>query len=168
MKKTLLLFILMVLAVLYSFSQNISIKLAFTAENNGTYVRLDSIKVMNRTQGGDNVLYWPDTTMSVEITPGDLLLCIGYSIGYPAGVQEINEGKKQFQLFQNNPNPLKDQSIIPMYIPEKGKVKVLVTDLTGRVIITTESNLDKGNHSFRFSPCNGNLFFLTVWRCLGE
>jgi hypothetical protein len=38
----------------------------------------------------------------------------------------------------------------------------MVTDLTGRVIIALERNLDKGYHSFRFSPGNGNLFFLTL------
>lgn len=57
------------------------------------------------------MLYWPDTTLTYEITPGDLLLYIGYLPG-SVGVKEIYQDKKQFQLFQNFPNPVKDQSLI--------------------------------------------------------
>jgi hypothetical protein len=38
---------------------------------------------MNRSQGGDTMIYWPDTTLMIQITPGDLLLYIGYSTGFP-------------------------------------------------------------------------------------
>jgi hypothetical protein len=61
------------------FSQRPTLELTFTAENNGVYVQLDSIKVMNRTQGGETIIYWPDTTLSLEISPGDLLLYVGYA-----------------------------------------------------------------------------------------
>ena len=145
-----------------AFGQRQTIDLTFTSIDNAAYVKLDSIKVMNRTQGNDTTLYWPDTTLTVTLTPGDLLLYIGYSTGYPVGLQEINMEKDQFQLYQNYPNPVKDQSIISMYIPEKGLVNVMVTDAQGKVIISSDWQLDKGNHSFSFIPGDGSLFFLTA------
>jgi len=156
----------LVLAVMTSvYGQKPTIELTFTAINNAVYVQLDSIKVMNRTQGGDNVLYWPDTTLTMEITPGDTLLYIGYITGYPVGVQEIIQEYNQFRLFQNYPNPVKDQSIISMFIPEKGIMNVMVTDVQGKLIISSDWQLDKGNHSFRLTPGSSNLFFLTaLWK----
>jgi uncharacterized protein (TIGR02145 family) len=145
------------------FGQKPTIELTFTAIDSTTYVQLDSIKVMNRTQGGDNVLYWPDTTLTLGITPGDLLLCIGYSTGYyPVGLQEIHPKTEEFTLFQNYPNPVQDQSIISMFIPEKGIVNVMVTDVQGKLIFSSDWQLDKGNHLFSFMPGDGSLFFLTA------
>jgi uncharacterized protein (TIGR02145 family) len=161
--KTKIILSVLVLTVMASvYGQNPTIELTFTAINHAAYVQLDSIKVMNRTQGGDNVLYWPDTTLTIGITPGDLLLCIGYSTGYPVGLQEIYPKTPEFTLFQNYPNPVKDQSIISMFIPEKGIVNVMVTDVQGKLIISSDWQLDKGNHSFRFTPGDGSLFLLTA------
>lgn len=149
--------------------QRASIDLTFTAIKNGVYVQLDSIKVMNRTQGGETVIHWPDTTLTLDITPGDLLLYIGYSTGYPIGVREIIQENKQFHLFQNYPNPIKGQSEISMYIPEKGTVNIIVTDIQGRLLNTVNKQLDKGDHLFRFIPGNGNLFFLTArWNSITQ
>lgn len=150
------------LLILSAFGQKITVDLTFTAVDSAAYVRLDSIKVMNRTQGDSAKLYWHDTTLSLQINPGDLLLYIGYSTSFPVGFQEINQDDKQFHLFQNYPNPVKDQSKISIYIPEKGTVNLMVTEIQGRVVLTAEFPLDKGNHSFRFTPGDGNLFFLTA------
>lgn len=147
------------------FGQKFTIDLSFTAINNSTHTPLDSIKVMNRTQYPytvDTVIYWPDTTLTLQITPGDLLLFIGYSTGYPIGVHEINQENKQFQLFQNYPNPAYEQSTITMCLPVKGTVNITITDVQGRVVIVSDYKLDKGYHSLRFTPVNGNLFFLTA------
>jgi uncharacterized protein (TIGR02145 family) len=147
------------------FSQKLSVHLTFSAINNGTRVILDSTKIMNRTQGCDTVIYYPDTTITYEITPGDMLLYIGYSNGFPVGVQEINREKEQFLLFQNYPNPVNDQSIISIYIPEEGKVNIIITDFQGRILQSSLWNFNKGKHAFRFTPAGGNLFFLTaLWK----
>jgi uncharacterized protein (TIGR02145 family) len=161
--KTKIIISVVALAVMASsFCQKPTIELTFTAIDNASYVQLDSIKVMNRTHVGDSVIYWPDTTLTMETNPGDLLLCIGYSSGYPVGLEEIYPKTPEFTLFQNFPNPVKDQSIISMFIPEKGLVNVMVTDVQGKLIISSGWQLDKGNHSFRFTPGDANLFFLTA------
>jgi hypothetical protein len=115
-----------------AFSQNTTIGLTFTAENNGTYIQMDSVKVMNRTQGGYMMLHWPDTTLTLDVTPGDLYLYVGYITALPVGTGEINQDKEQFRLFQNYPNPGKDQ------------------------------HLDKGSHSFRFTPGGDNIYLFTA------
>ena len=144
------------------FAQKVAIDFTFTAIDSAAYVQLDSIKVMNRTQDSDTTLYWPDTTLTYETIPGDTLLYIGYSTEFPVGIQDIHQNTKNFQVFQNYPNPVKDQCIISMYIPDNGTVNVMVADMLGRVIITSDWSLDQGNHSFRFIPGGRNLYFLTA------
>lgn len=142
--------------------QKLSINLTFTAIKNLAYYRLDSIRVMNRTHGSDTTIYWPDTTLNYEFNPGDLLLYIGYSTGYPAGIHEIEQKKEKFQLFQNYPNPVADKSTISLYIPQKGTVTFMITDLSGKKVVNVEMLLGKGHQSFNFTPGSGNLYILTA------
>ena len=149
--------------------QKISVNLSFNAVNNMAATRLDSVKVLNQTQDTDTVIIYPDTTLTIEITPGDTLLYIGYSNGFAVGVQEADREKVQFQVFQNYPNPVKDQSVISVFIPEKGTVRVMVTDISGRPVINSDWQLDKGSHSFRFIPGDGRLFILTAgWNGINQ
>jgi uncharacterized protein (TIGR02145 family) len=131
------------------FGQRPDIEFTFTAVNNTAHVQVDSIKVMNRTQGGDTVLYWSDTVLSI----------------YNFGIPEIFNGENSFRVFQNYPNPVADQTIISLYLPEKDKVSLIVTDMLGRVILKSYRVFDKGTNSFRFIPGGGNLYFFTAfWR----
>ncbi|MCD4723662.1 MAG: hypothetical protein K8R63_02380 [Bacteroidales bacterium] len=113
-----------------------TIDLTFTAIDNESYVQLDSIKVMNRTQGGDTVLYWPDTILSL----------------YIVGIDEPWGKESAFHVFQNYPNPVVDNTTVGMYVPEKDMVSILITDVAGRVIYRSEYPLDKGFHSFKYVP----------------
>ncbi len=146
MKARVILVTLFIITGLMSFSQRSAMELTFTAINNTTHSQLDSIKIMNRTQGGDTVLYWPDTVLTI----------------YFVGIPEINKPEGEFRLFQNYPNPVTDQTTIALYIPEKDKVDLTVSDMLGRVILQSERVLDKGIHSFRFSPGSENLYFFTA------
>jgi uncharacterized protein (TIGR02145 family) len=131
------------------YSQISTLELTFTAENNGLYLQLDSIKVMNRTQGGDTVLYWPDTVLSI----------------YYVGISEFNKTEDLFRVIRNYPNPVADQTTISLFVPEKDNVSVIVTDILGRVLLQSERVLEKGVHSFRFTPGGGNLYLFTAqWR----
>jgi uncharacterized protein (TIGR02145 family) len=145
------------------FSQRPTMELNFTAENNGVYVQLDSIKIMNRTQGGESMIYWPDTTLSLEINPGDLLQYVGYTTFSTEGVSEVNDDISSLIIYQNYPNPMGEQSDISLYINHSGKVHLMITDLLGRVVLQTDQQLDGGHHSFRFHSGDGNFYFLTVY-----
>jgi uncharacterized protein (TIGR02145 family) len=142
--------------------QKVSLELTFTAINDVAYVQLDSIKLLNRSQGGEFTAHWPDTTISVEITAGDTLLYIGYSALYPVGIINDNQQKEAFQLFRNYPNPIVAQSVFSIYLPEDGPVKFLVTDPLGRVFTNTSWTLGKGLHSFRITPFYSQYFFITA------
>ncbi len=163
MKTKILLSCMALILMLSAFGQKSTLDLTFTSKNGAAYVPLETIMVINRTQGSDTVIFWPDTTLSLEITPGDLLLFIGYANGYPVGIRQANREENHFHLYQGYPNPVKDQAAISMYIPEKETVKIRVTDVQGRVLNSSAWQLDKGKHFFTFTPGAGNLFFLTAW-----
>jgi len=166
MKTKILLSFFPLIMMLNASGQKLNLDLTFTAANNAAYIQPDSFRILNRTQGNETVIYWPDTTLSLEITPGDLLLYIGYTHSHPIGVNEIQTEKEQFQLFQSYPNPVKDQSVVSMYVPEKGTVTILVYDVQGHVLNSSEWQLNKGHHFFKFIPGEGNLFLVTArWNC---
>jgi len=133
-----------------SFGQKSTLELTFTAVNNTSYFQLDSIKIMNHTQGGDTTLYWPDTVLVLD---------------YHVRVPELNPNQERVQLFQNYPNPVINQTTISMSVPEKDEVDIIITDMMGRVVLKSDRLFDQGIHSFRFAPGGENLYFFTVqWR----
>jgi len=136
--------------------------LAFTAIDSSRYVRLDSIRVMNRTMGGDTLIQWPDTTLTMEIISGDHLLYIGYASRYPYGFEELLPEQGQFAILGNYPNPVTDQGNFSVFIPEKGNLELRVTDAWGRNLYNSAMVLEKGINSFRFTPGPGNLFLISA------
>jgi uncharacterized protein (TIGR02145 family) len=150
MKAKFFLFSLFTFICIMTLGQHITMELTFSAEHNGWDVQLDSIKVMNRSQGGDTVLYSPDTVLVLD---------------YTVGIPEMNPETGNLQVFQNYPNPVMDRTTISLFVPEKDKVSLIVTDMLGRVILKSDRLLAKGYHSFRFTPAGGNLyFFIAQWR----
>jgi uncharacterized protein (TIGR02145 family) len=149
--KTKVILSLLVGAVMTSvYSQKPTLELTFTAIDSDSYVTLNRIMVMNRTQGGDTVLYYPDTVLVLD---------------YQVGINEASLDKTDLLVFQNYPNPFKDQTTITLYVPENGKVDFMITDLLGRQVIYTGRELDKGYHSFSFTPGIGSLIFFTaLWK----
>ena len=150
MKTKFFLSVLTTVLIVSAFGQKSTLELTFSAIDNTSYVQLDSIKVMNRTQGGDTVLYWPDTIFVVD---------------YIVGENELYPMQKRFQVNQNYPNPVINQTTISLYVPEKDEVIINITDIFGRVLLKTDRVLEKGTHTFQFAPGSGNLFFFTAhWR----
>jgi uncharacterized protein (TIGR02145 family) len=147
MKSNFVFVTMLTLSTIIAFGQRPTMELTFSAIDSADWVQLDSIKVMNRTQGGDTVLYYPDT-----------LLVVDFQVGLP----EASLDNTGFQVFQNYPNPVKDYTIISLFVPEKDKVSIIATDILGRVIVQAERTLETGTHSFSFLPGSGNLYFLTA------
>jgi uncharacterized protein (TIGR02145 family) len=160
--KTRILLLILLTGIFSSARGQNTIYLTFTAVDNAAYIRLDSIKVMNRTQGDSVKLYWPDTTITYQITAGDLLLFIGYAMDYPVSVQSISNTDQQFKLFQIYPNPVREQAVISVYLPSKGSVNMMVADIRGRIAVNVDRGLDEGTHSFRFRPGDEGIYFLTA------
>ncbi len=136
MKTKILLSILAVGFFVNAFSQKPTMELTFTAENNGQYVPLDSIFIKNLTQGGDTMLYAPDTTLLLE---------------YIVGITN-NDGveKNSFFVSQNYPNPFEGKTTVNLYLPEKEHIRITIRDIVGREVAFFENTLISGNHSFTF------------------
>jgi uncharacterized protein (TIGR02145 family) len=144
------LFLTIALAILVGMAsgQRPAIELTFTAENNGTYVQLDSIKIMNRTQGGDTVLFYPDTVLIIDYV----------------GIPESQDASGGFSI-QAFPNPVADHTSLSLFIPEKDIVKIKVTDLMGRKLKSHEKELSKGKHTYTFTPGGENLYLVSAeWK----
>jgi uncharacterized protein (TIGR02145 family) len=125
-----------------AFGQN-SMTFTFTGVYDSSFFQLDSLKVKNLTQDCDTVLYYPDTVLTI----------------YNVGLQEDLYAGDGFRVMQNFPNPVSDLTSISIAVPQKGLVSMKITDVTGRLILALDRNLDKGIHSFRFSP-PGDGFYL--------
>ncbi|MBK9255733.1 MAG: T9SS type A sorting domain-containing protein [Saprospiraceae bacterium] len=54
----------------------------------------------------------------------------------------------EFVVYQNEPNPFKDNTSIGFNLPEAGKVKLTVTDINGREIYTNSNSFGKGYNNF--------------------
>jgi uncharacterized protein (TIGR02145 family) len=148
MKNKLLLSSFIILGMIAS-GQRPALDLTYTAIDNAVHVQMDSIKVMNLTQGGDTVIYWPDTILSL----------------YYVGIQYPKQQESGFRILKNYPNPVLEQTTILLFIPEKDKVSLIITDMVGRMIFRSEQILEKGIHSFRFTPGGANLYYFTTqWR----
>ena len=122
-----------------NFAQRPTLEISFTSLYYGQYVSLDSIMIKNLRQGGDTMLYAPDTTLVLE---------------YALGINDNKGiGKNNFSVSQNYPNPVTDgQTTIDVYLPEKQQLKILVVDILGRVAARYNSKLNAGKHVFTFYP----------------
>ena len=169
MKSTLLLTLFVLVFTMAAAAQKELLNLTFTAVNDDAYIQLDSIRVINRVQGTDTLLVWPDTTVSLEIMPYDRMLYVGYAQGFPVGVQQQKQGITSFQLVPCVPNPVENETEVSLDMPGQGLVELQVRDLQGKEVLSMKQNLEEGRHSFRFVPGEGRLFFLTAtWNGISQ
>ena len=140
--------ILSTIAIMLSFSligQNI--ELSFTGDNNGQPIVLDSVLVKNINQGGEVMLYSPDLTIVLVLT----------------GINDaINEANPTFSLSQNYPNPFTNQTSVQLHVPGTNLVKLVVSNLLGQTLLTSNKVIDAGTHSFSFTPGKEKCYFLTA------
>jgi len=150
MKAKTLLTIATMSLIVNAMSQNPYLVLTFTAVDSYINIPVDSIKIMNRSQECDTMLYWPDT-----------VLLLGTQVGISEN-KDICDGLK---VYQNFPNPFDNQTNITIYVPDRDEVVILLTDIIGRVIIKTEKVLNKGLHTVKCVPGRGNMYLFTAqWR----
>jgi uncharacterized protein (TIGR02145 family) len=145
MRKHLYIAFLALLSALNGFSQQ-TITLTFTAIDSSTHVQLDSIKVMNRTQGGDTTLYWNDTVLVLNV---------------PLGLPDIESRMEGLEI-RSFPNPVTDHTTIELVLPEPGETVLTVSDVFGRSLYVLERVLQSGSHVFQFVPSNDPLYFFTA------
>jgi uncharacterized protein (TIGR02145 family) len=137
------------LIIINSFSQNSTIELKFTAINNTTYQILDSVKVMNRNQGCDTVVYFPDTILKLD---------------FPVDIRDYAYRTKGFRIEQNFPNPVIMYTTILIYVPQADNVKINLFDIRGQHVKSMDIYLKKGYHKFKFVPDKKTFYvFTAIW-----
>lgn len=146
MKKSLI-FLFSVLMISCFVTGQETIQLTFTGVNNNSWTQLDSVRVINRTQGGDTLLTWPDTTLV---------------LGETVGIGENTIYNSSLKVYQNYPNPVLDKSTVRIFVPKNGAVSLVVTDLLGRQVVNEQVLLDAGYHIFTFKPGNEKIYFITA------
>lgn len=124
------------------------VNLSFTSEYYNLYVPLDSILIQNLTQGGDTMLYYPDTVLFYDPT-----------IGITENPTTISDG---FLVFQNHPNPFAEQTTISIVMPEPDYLQVCVVNLLGQKVAFFEKAMATGIHTFVFYPGNEKQYFFSA------
>jgi hypothetical protein len=75
----------------------------------------------------------------------------------------IESGDNDFRLFQNEPNPFEDQTSISFYSPADAKVSLIISDITGKVLIVRNLDAVKGMNTEVFTKAQmgtaGMLYF---------
>ncbi len=134
--KTYFLLIQVVFHCLNSLAQNPVIELNFTGINNFQYQVLDSILVHNQSQDCDTILYYPDTTLSIE---------------FFADVSSHSKPVRHvLALSQNCPNPFDNFTTFELYLPYKDEISVLIYDILGNQLESFYKSLPAGIHNFTF------------------
>ena len=54
----------------------------------------------------------------------------------------------EFALYQNQPNPFENSTLIPFYLPQEDNVNFTVFDVSGKVLFTASNTLSKGHHQW--------------------
>lgn len=144
--KKIVAFSLMVCALTSSFAQQVI--LTFTGRDaNNQYHRMDSVVINNITQGWNEVLLWPDTTLIMQNVIG----IDDYAFSC------------DFGLSNNNPNPFNGSTSVKLNLPGAGTVTMTITDVNGRIVETMHTpSLQCGTHQFRIEVAVPGLYFLTA------
>ncbi|PLX08508.1 MAG: hypothetical protein C0596_06530 [Marinilabiliales bacterium] len=130
--------------VTLSYSQEIN--LTFKSTYACAYEGLDSVKVENLTQGGDTVLYYPDTVLTINLS----------------GIEEHLLSKQGFYISQNYPNPFANETKFEVNVIEDNHYSFQVIDLTGKQVAKTNKYLKRGVHEFTFVSGQSGSYIISV------
>jgi uncharacterized protein (TIGR02145 family) len=143
MKKNNLIIYAFCLFLLNANSQNL-IELNFYADNNGSSVIMDSIKIQNLTQGGEIILP-PDVS--------------SYSLLFSTVNDPLISATSKFQ---NYPNPFSKETFFDLKLSSKNKIAIKVFDLLGKSAGTFTQILNAGRHTFNFKAENAGVYICNV------
>ncbi len=106
-------------------------------------------KVLNRdeplftivVEGHDHVLL-DSHTLSAEMYDANGTI---YGIGIE-NRESTDHANNDFVLYQNSPNPFKESTSIEFFAPRMADVRLVIRDITGRVVFDQIKNYQRGNH----------------------
>ena len=141
-------FTLLTLITFCTVAQNIT--LTFTGRNdNNRHMTLNRVVVTNHTQGWQETLVWPDTTLTMQKN-------IGIA---PVGANDISP----LHLSQNNPNPFNGNTNVMLTTDKEGAITMEITDMNGRIVETCHgASLQAGTHHFHITIARMGTYILTA------
>ncbi|MBR4917639.1 MAG: glycosyl hydrolase 53 family protein [Bacteroidales bacterium] len=146
--KRIFIFSLLTLITFCAVAQNIT--LTFTGrDDNSRHMQLNRVVVINHTQGWQETLIWPDTTLTMQKN-------IGIA---PVGANDYSP----LRISQNNPNPFNGTTDVMLTTDKDGVVTMEITDMNGRVVETVHApSLQAGTHHFRITMARMGTYVLTA------
>lgn len=116
---------------------------------------LDSISIKNVTENCDTVLITETPDVPVSLTFENVL--------WPVGINENKEiSSGGLVMKQNYPNPSRGATTINIYKKYSGPINLVLSDGSGRQLVTYKNQLEKGFHSFLISTSINGIIILTV------
>ena len=129
------------------YAQEETVTLTFTGkQQNESYQQLDSVKVMNLTRNWTEVLYYPDTVLTMN------------TVGIPGW----ENGKGSVKLYQNVPNPFSGITDFKLMLLNKEKVDLVVFDINGKKVAEYHNTLPSGEHQFRATMSTPQTYLLSA------
>ncbi len=134
------------LSVNICFGQESLLSLSFTGIKNETYLQLSKVEIRNLNSNSDTTIYWPDTVLSIK----------------PLNVNELPSVSDELEVFQNVPNPVTEHTKILLFVPESDEISIRVSLVNGDQVASLKRKLERGFHTFLFTPGESDLFLFTV------
>lgn len=141
--KKLLFLVVICLASMVLYAQQV-ITLTFTGQdNNGSYLRLNRVVITNVSRNWTETIYWPDTVLEVRNS-----------------THIAEHVANDFSLEQNIPNPFDGTTSVQLRKGESGWTTLWVSDLSGKELVRYEGFLGDGTHRFKMSLPNAQIYLL--------
>ncbi|MBP5557187.1 MAG: SUMF1/EgtB/PvdO family nonheme iron enzyme [Bacteroidales bacterium] len=142
--KKIILFCLLLFCV-QLFAQNTT-TLTFTGKDrNNTYVQLDRVSVTNHSKRWQEMLFYPDTTLTLGTT----------------GIVDYT-GNNTFRLFQNTPNPFDGTTKFSLQLNNNENVVLEIFDVTGKLVANYCGSLTSGTHLFQATLSSPQTYLLNA------
>ena len=126
--------------------QKSEISFSFRGIVNGQHVPVGRIDIRNLDKNCDTTFNWPDTVFSF----------------YPLGINDLQSYPNELHVFQNVPNPVLENTKILVYVPQNGTVTIDVSILSGKHVSSFCQVLNRGFHSFLFTPGRIGTYIFSV------
>ena len=147
MKKVITLFFA-TLMMATAMSQNLTLR--FTGRmNTGSYVQLDSVKVENLNRSWTEVLTYPDTVLTFDLT----------------GIDQASASNVELKAF---PNPFNGNTTLSLQLAENDNVAMQIYNLAGQKVAELSKNLEAGTHTFDVSLRVSQVYLCAVQTSQGR
>lgn len=151
--KCIILAVLAFLPAVQIWGQTFSIKFS-AIDSEDSHYQLDSVQVLNMSQGWATTLHYPDTILN---------LTVGTS-----GIRELSDVSSAVVVMSAYPNPTKGRTSICVYAMRETTASVKLYRIDGTVLAELKATLAAGGNRIEVNPGGSGIFFVQVATGDGE